>query len=185
MSEQQIDTEEIEFGAEASGEQETTSDTVQADSLPPAQGVSIDGDDESSVTAEADEKYDTEPDPAKPGRGELPELIKMQFLGVPNVVDHYRSGTYRCKISDPDSCLIDVPPQEVKRLLTKFPEQWRMRYDAATAKHLGKLLKNKTFGPLVNGASVQAIKGAAKIIQADGTEIVLPAGSRVTVERGG
>ncbi len=183
MSEQQIDTEEIEFGAEASGEQETTTES----GLPPVEGLGGDGPlplepikPEPSIPLESPEE-----NPAVPKRGELPELIAMQFLGVPNVVDHYRSGLYHCKTSNPDSCLIDVPPQEAKRLLIKYPEQWRMQYDAATAKHIGKLLKNKTFGPLVNGASVQAIKGAAKIIQADGTEIVLPAGSRVTVERGG
>ena len=186
MSEQQaIETDEIEFGAEASGEQETTSDTVQADGLPPAQGEGLDfggSDHTDGLPLEAEPLQ--EPESARPKRGVLPDLIAMQFLGIPNVVDHYRSGTHHCKTSDPDSCLIDVPPQEAKRLLTKFPEQWRMQYDAATAKHIGKLLKNKSFGPIVNGASVQAIEGVAKILQADGTEIVLPAGSRVTVEPG-
>ncbi|KKN47815.1 hypothetical protein LCGC14_0659360 [marine sediment metagenome] len=186
MSEQQaIETDEIEFGEEASGEQKTSSD-----GLPPAEGQGLDlsesdrSDGPNSAPLEAELPDDPEEKPEKPKRGVLPDLIAMQFLGIPNVVDHYRSGTHHCKISDPDSCLIDVPPQEAKRLLTKFPEQWRMQYDAATAKHIGKLLKNKTFGPIVNGASVQAIEGVAKILQADGTEIVLPAGSRVTVEPG-
>ncbi len=183
MSEQQaIETDEIEFGAEASGEQKPSSD-----GLPPAEGVSIDGDDSPAPIQEIDsdpELIEVGPiESAKPKRGVLPDLIAMQFLGIKNVIDHYRSGTHHCKISDPDSCLIDVPPQEAKRLLTKFPEQWRMQYDAATAKHIGKLLKNAKFA-LTNGASVQAIEGVAKIIQSDGSEIVLPAGSRVTVEPG-
>lgn len=113
----------------------------------------------------------------------MPEKINLEFLGIPNVRTRYRGDGLLCDLAHPESCLVQVKPIKAKQLFKDEPEQWRIPGDAAKAAQLKKAVKDLPDPvDLESGASVQAIDGVAKILQADGTQIILPAGSRVTVE---
>ena len=118
----------------------------------------------------------------------MPETIRMEFLGdltTEPKTTRYRGDGLLCDLKHPESCQVQVPPLKAKQLFHDHGKQWKIPGDAAKAAQIKKALKD--LPPPTNletGASVQAIDGVAKIITADGGEIVLPAGSRVTVEVG-
>ena len=119
--------------------------------------------------------------------GQLPDLIELEFLGIPNVKRLYRGDGFFCDTKKPDTCIISATPGKAKQLVEDFPDEWRITGNAAKAQHIKKLLKKyqRQLGELGDGASVKTLEGVAKIIQADGTEIILPPGSRVTIEAAG
>ena len=117
----------------------------------------------------------------------MPNTITLRFVGIPNVKQLYRGDNdVFCDTEKPETCIVNFDLKTAANLLRDHAPEWEMvgkDRDLKTwiADQLGVMFNNKVQG----SAASQVLKGGAKIVNADGTEIHLPAGSRVIIEMPG
>ncbi len=118
----------------------------------------------------------------------MPDMVTLRFVGIPNVKQYYRGDNYVvCDTEKPDTCIVDFDLETAASQLHDHAPEWEMvGKDRDFKSWVRDQLLAQFYGNTQGSAAKsQVLKGGAKITYQDGTEIHLPAGSKVLIEMPG